>query len=283
MQVSVIIPTLNAGPLLKALLSGLLAQDPAPSEIIIIDSSSKDNTRVIAQQCGARVILVPEKSFDHGRTRNRAAAEARGDILVFMTQDALPADTHLLASLTAPLRKPVVAAAYGRHLPRPDASPLEVFARRFNYPDTPCIKGREDIPRLGIKAFFFSNVCSAIKRGPFLEVGAFPEGIPLNEDMVLAAKLIGKGYQISYMPEAAVIHSHNTSLVQQFHRYYNIASSLRKNAWILEQARPEGEGARFLKEQVRFVLGQRKYVWLPYILLDSLAKYAGYRMGLLTG
>ena len=283
MQVSVIIPTLNAGSLLKDLLSGLLVQDPAPSEIIIIDSSSEDNTRVIAQQYGAKVILLPGKTFDHGKTRNRAAAEARGDILVFMTQDALPADNHLLATLTVPLRKPSVAAAYGRHRPRPDASPLEVFARRFNYPDEPSEKCRDDIPALGIKTFFFSNVCSAIRKELFLEAGMFPEGIRSNEDMVIAAKLIMGGYRIAYVPGATVIHSHRTSLLRQFSRYYNIASSLRNNRWILEHARPEGEGARFLKEQVRFVLGQRKYAWLPYILLESLAKYAGYRTGLLTG
>ncbi|HTR45424.1 MAG TPA: glycosyltransferase, partial [Thermodesulfovibrionales bacterium] len=74
MQVSVIIPTLNAGSLLKDLLSGLLVQDPAPSEIIIIDSSSEDNTRLIAEQYGTKVILLPGGTFDHGRTRNRAAA-----------------------------------------------------------------------------------------------------------------------------------------------------------------------------------------------------------------
>ena len=283
MQVSVIIPTLNAGSLLKDLLSGLLVQDPAPSEIIIIDSSSEDNTRLIAEQYGTKVILLPGGTFDHGRTRNRAAAEARGDILVFMTQDALPADNHLLATLTVPFRKPSVAAAYGRHIPRPDASPLEVFARRFNYPDEPSEKCRDDIPTLGIKTFFFSNVCSAIRKELFLEAGMFPEGIRSNEDMVIAAKLIMGGYRIAYVPGATVIHSHRTSLLRQFSRYYNIASSLRNNRWILEHARPEGEGARFLKEQVRFVLGQRKYAWLPYILLESLAKYAGYRTGLLTG
>jgi rhamnosyltransferase len=80
-----------------------------------------------------------------------------------------------------------------------------------------------------------------------------------------------------------VIHSHNYSLSEQFERYYAIASSLRHYKWIFEYVRPEGEGIRFLKEQVRFVLKQRKYLWIPYIFLESGAKYAGYRIGLIAG
>lgn len=283
MQLSVIIPTLNAGDRLEDLLSGLLAQDVAPLEVIIIDSSSEDNTAVIAQRYGARIILVPREAFDHGGTRNMAAADARGDVLVFMTQDALPSDNSLLRNLISPLEKSDVAATYGRHIPGPDASPLETFARQFNYPDSSFTKGKEDIPKLGIKTFFFSNVCSAIKKDRFLEVGTFPEGIITNEDMAVAAKLILAGYRISYVSEAAVIHSHAHSLLKQFSRYYNIASALRSNSRILELARPEGEGLRFLREQMRFVLDHRKYAWIPYMFLESLMKYAGYKMGSLTG
>jgi rhamnosyltransferase len=104
-----------------------------------------------------------------------------------------------------------------------------------------------------------------------------------SEDMLIAAKLIVEGCKISYVPEAMVIHSHNYSLSKQFERYYAIASSLRHNNWIFEYVRPEGEGLRFLREQVRFVLKRRRYLWIPYIFLESAAKYAGYRIGLIAG
>ena len=96
-------------------------------------------------------------------------------------------------------------ASFGRQIPRPDASPTENFTRLFNYPETPMIKGIEDLPRLGIKTFFFSNVCSAIKTKEFKELGGFPENIIMFEDLIFAAKAILKGYKIAYVPEAKVM------------------------------------------------------------------------------
>ena len=59
MKVSVIIPTLNAGPSIGKLISTLLSQDHAPSEIIVIDSSSADNTISVAEESGAKTIVIP--------------------------------------------------------------------------------------------------------------------------------------------------------------------------------------------------------------------------------
>ncbi|MDH5202050.1 MAG: glycosyltransferase family 2 protein [Nitrospirota bacterium] len=283
MRISIIIPTLNAGDYIKKLLSMLYTQDRKFAEIIIIDSSSDDNTVDSVKGFGAKTIIIPGYTFNHGKTRNRAAMEAHGDLLVFMTQDALPFDNTFLRKLTAPLQMPDVAATFGRHIPRPEASPLEVFARQFNYPDTGSIKGMDDIKQYGIKTFFFSNVCSAIKKDLFIKAGMFPEGIRANEDMLIAAKLILSGYKVAYVPEAMVIHSHNYSLFRQFRRYYNIGSSLKNNSWILKYARAEGEGIRFVKGQICSVLKQHKYLWIPYIFLESLTKFAGYRIGLIAG
>lgn len=283
MQISVIIPTLNAGPYIETLLSALSAQDAKPSEIIIIDSSSEDNTVEIAKRFGAKTMMIPRHTFNHGKTRNMAAIEASGDILVFITQDALPFHTSLISNLTAPLRKQGIPAAYGRHIPRPDASPLEIFARQFNYPDSPMTKSADDINRYGIKAFFFSNVCSAIMKNIFVKVGMFPERVRTNEDMLLSARLILNGHKVAYVPDAVVVHSHNYSLFEQFKRYYNIGSFMKSNNWLLKYAHPEGEGLKFVKEEFFFVLNQHKYSWIPYIFLEHMAKYAGYRMGLIAG
>ena len=282
MRISLIIPTLNAGAHIEHLLSRLSAQDMKPLETIIIDSSSDDRTVEIARGFGARTIIIPRQSFNHGRTRNVAAGEAEGDILVFMTQDALPCDNRLLGSLTAPLNGDI-AAAYGRHIPRSDASPPEIFARQFNYPGSPLTKSMDDIALYGIKAFFFSNVCSAVRRDAFLKAGMFPEGIRANEDMLLAAKLLLDGRKIVYVPGAAVIHSHSYSLFRLFARYYNIGSSLRNNDWVLKYARSEREGLKFIREELSFLLERREYSWIPYIFLEAAAKYAGYRMGLIAG
>ncbi len=283
MGISVIIPTLNAGIYIEKLLFKIQTQDVKPSEVIIIDSSSKDNTIAIAKEFRAKTIVIPRYAFNHGKTRNMAAMEATGDILIFMTQDALPLDHTLFRTLTAPLHMSDVAATFGRQIPRSDASPLEIFTRKFSYPDTESIKGLDTIKQYGIKAFRFSNVCSALKKEVFLKIGMFSHDIKSNEDMVIAAKLILNGYRVAYIPKAIVIHSHKYSLLQQFKRYYNIGSSLKHNSWILRHAQAEKEGIRFVREQVRFVLKRHEYRWIPYIFLESVTKYIGYKIGLIVG
>jgi rhamnosyltransferase len=140
-----------------------------------------------------------------------------------------------------------------------------------------------DVKTYGIRTFFASNVCSAMKKDLFFRAGMFHEGIHANEDMLITAQFILDGYKVAYVPEAMVIHSHNYSLFRQFRRYYNIGASIKENRWLLEHARAEGEGITFLREQVRFTIKHREYRWIPYIFLESTAKYAGYRIGLLAG
>lgn len=282
MKISVIIPTLNAEKTLDNLINSLINQTLPPFEIIIIDSSSDDKTIQIAKNKGVNILQISRNHFNHGETRNMAAHYAKGEILMFMTQDALPVDKFLIKKLTSPLNIDNIAASFARHIPDNNASPLEEFARMFNYPEEEYIRGKEDISRFGIKTFFFSNVCSAVKKNIFLDAGAFPR-VRANEDMIFSAKLILNGFKIAYVPEARVIHSHNYFLLKQFIRYYNIGSSLRANKWILNLTRLEGEGLKFLKGELIFLKEKRKYQWIPYAIIEAITKYIGYRIGLLVG
>ncbi len=282
-MVSIIIPTLNAAHYLPELLTRLNEQTVKDNEIIIIDSSSSDNTVEIAESFSANVIIIPQKEFNHGTTRNLGAGQARGDILAFMTQDVLPVDECYLENLIKPLNEDRVAACFARQLPREDAIPPERFARAYNYPDMPIIKGREDISSMGIKTFFLTNVCSAIKKDAYVEAGRFPNDIIMDEDLVLAAKLVLKDYKIAYVPEARVYHSHNYSPVDQFKRYFDIGVALSRERWILELASAEGAGVKYLKDQIRFLWRSGYKQWLPYVVAETAAKFAGYRLGLIEG
>lgn len=280
-RASVIIPTLNAAAWLPELIARLKSQSLPPSEIIVVDSSSSDGTAELAAAHGARVVSVARDDFDHGGTRNLAARQAQGDVLVFLTQDALPLDDGFLAALVRPLlEEEGVAAVCGRQVPRPDADVLDRTAREFNYPPEPTRKTLADADRYGIKAFFFSNVCSAVRRDAFEEAGGFPEPAILNEDMVLAARLMQAGYAVAYEPGARVWHSHRYSPVQQFRRYFDIGVSLRMNDRLLRYAKAEGEGARLLRHQLRVLSRERRWGTMPRLMLEAAAKYAGYRLGL---
>lgn len=281
MKVSVIVPTRNGRKDLGRLFRTVREQTFRPVQILVVDSSSDDDTSNICKAADADLIQIDPKTFDHGGTRNLAASKAEGEILVFMTQDALFKDNESLEKLIKPLEKTTVAASYGRQIPKEDANPIEVFVRSFNYPSAEVIKGIDDLPRLGVKTFFFSNACSAIKKGAYKEVGGFPEKTIMNEDMFLAAKLILRGYKIAYQPEAMVYHSHNYPLTTLFKRYFDIGAFFNRNRWIKNMASSEREGIRYLKEEIRFLSANGERNWIPYALADTSVRFLGYRVGLL--
>ena len=281
MKVSVIIPTRNAGKYLGRFFKTIREQSLRPVQILVVDSSSDDETSEICKASGADLIQIDAKTFDHGGTRHLAASEARGDILVFMTQDASFKDEDCLKNLISPLKDSTIAASYGRQIPREEANPVEVFAKSFNYPTTETVKGLDDLPKLGVKTFFFSNVCSAIKKGPYEEVGGFLEKTIMNEDMFLAARLVMKGYKIAYQPNAIVYHSHNYTLTTQFKRYFDIGVFFNRNQWIKHVAILEMEGVRYLKEEIGFLFSKGQIDWIPYALVDTTIRFLGYRVGLL--
>lgn len=280
-KVSVIIPTRNGGKYLERLFKTLKEQTLRPAQLLVVDSSSEDDTLTMCKDFGADLIRIDATTFDHGGTRNLAASKAEGEIIAFMTQDTFFKNKTALENLIVPLEKPMIAASYGRQIPTADANPVETFVRSFNYPPTPTIKGIDNVPHLGVKTFFFSNVCSAIKKSAFEEVGRFPERTIVNEDMFLAAKLIMKGYKIAYQPHAIVYHSHNYSLRQQFKRYFDIGVFFSRNRWLKDLVNSEMEGIKYVKEEVRFLSVNGKGKWIPYALVDTAMRFLGYRTGLL--
>ncbi|MCX8031261.1 MAG: glycosyltransferase family 2 protein [Thermodesulfovibrionales bacterium] len=280
MNVSVIIPTLNGEKYISKLIERLWEQTKKPEEVLIIDSSSVDRTLEISRKLGAKVIKINRKSFDHGGTRNYAIKNTKSETVVLLTQDAIPKDSYFLQNLTQPLSDPLIPLSYGRHIPYLHANPIEIFSRKFNYPDQPSIKDISHLSTLGIKTFFCSNVCSALRKKEFFEVGGFPDNIIMNEDMILAAKLILKGYKVAYQPSAEIFHSHNYSIKEYFQRFFDIGVSMSMNKWLLQKTNIEKEGFRFLIEQTRYLINQKKFFYTFYGYLLAVAKFSGYRLGL---
>ena len=280
MIVKVVVPTYNASLYIKGQLKLLKDQTLKPSEILVIDSASSDGTRDIALSLGARVVVIKKEEFSHGRTRNMALHLLDNtDVVVFMSQDAIPKDRFLIEKLVKVLEGKVVAS-YARHVPREDAKPTEFAYRLFNYPDKEMEKGKELVRKLGIRTFFFSNVCSAIRFDIFKEVGGFPEDVAVAEDLVFAAKLVKEGYRIAYVPEACVYHSHNFGPIYYFRRYFDLGRSLRNYYWIVSNNHIGDHSRGILKEQLKFILKNRKILWIPYWILEGFLKFLGFHVGL---
>lgn len=201
-------------------------------------------------------------------------------ILVFMTQDAILEDRDSFCTLLAAFCDRKVGLAYGRQLPRPGADWIETHARLYNYPDESQVRVREDIYRLGFKTAFCSNSFAAYRRKALKQVGGFPNRQIMIEDSIVGARLLLSGWSLSYNAEAVVIHSHAYSLKQEFSRYFDIGVSHSRNSQLLcEFGRPEGEGLRYVKSELKYLI-TRAPLLIPNAILRSFSKYIAYRFGL---
>ena len=280
MDISIIIPTRNAEEYINNLIINLNNQTIKPKEIIVIDTNSKDETKKICKQHNeVKFIQINDGEFDHGGTRNRAAKKASGDILIFMTQDAIPNNNRFIEELIKPLGKNNIVASYGRQLPSESSSELEKFARGFNYTNEDVIKSKDDIDKLGVKAFFFSNVCSAFIKEEFYKVGGFPEKTIMNEDMIIASKFIFNNKKTYYASKAEVIHSHNYTYIQQFKRNFDVGVVFADSGHYFAGVKSESEGVKFVKEAIRYLIKRKKVHLIPYLIIESGFKFIGYKLG----
>lgn len=277
-SISVVIPTLNAANRLPVLLEAISEQTVGPVELIVVDSSSEDGTAELAECFGAKVKSISRSSFNHGLTRHEAFLESNGDIVCFLTDDAVPTSNRYLEELIAPFQDSKVALVSGRQLPKADARRFEQLVREFNYPSESSVRTAADIPELGIKAFFASDVCSAYRRSAYFECGGFGK-CSTNEDMLMAARFINTGYKVAYAADAQVFHSHNLTPRQQYRRNKAVGYFLATHKAELCDVEETGEGVRLAKTVAAKLIAERKLLELFTFGVDCVARLAGNRAG----
>lgn len=278
-RVSIIIPTLNAEGYLPPLIHALKTQTHVPEEILIVDSESTDQTCAIAEQEQICVHKVKRSAFDHGGTRNLAAGLTTGDYIFFLSQDALPVNEHYIEEMIKSLEQDQVVMTTARQIARVTAPPIEKLTRRFNYPADSFVRTKADIAGLGIKAYFFSDVCSAYRREFFEEMGGFESPILTNEDMLMASRALGHGYAIGYCAEAKVYHSHKYTLTQQYKRNFDVSVFLQTHKDEIESGSSTGEGIRMVLYIEKELLKKGRIGSMIWCVFDSGAKFLGNRAG----
>ena len=183
-NVDVIIPTYRPGKEFTELLTRLERQECPPDRIVVMNTGEQYWNREWEKCKLVEVHHLEQKDFDHGGTRRRAAELSDARVMVFMTQDALPADHKLIGNLLKALdQNEKTGAAYARQLPKSDCGFLERYTRSFNYPEHSSVKSLSDVKQYGIKTYFCSNVCAAYKRETYQEVGGFVNRAIFNEDL----------------------------------------------------------------------------------------------------
>lgn len=279
---AVVVPVYNGGAIWKqaaAALAQAVQADPR-FHVLVVDSSSTDDSAQVARQAGFAVHTVSTADFDHGGTRNLAVEMlVDAQVVVFLTQDAILCDAGALRSLVQAFSNPLLAVAYGRQLPHVDANPIAAHARRFNYGPQPYVAGIESRSAFGLKTVFTSNSFAAYRRSVFQQLGGFPQKVILSEDMFFAARAVQAGYKVAYVPVACVRHSHNYSPLEEFRRYFDIGVFQADQGWIGQEfGGAGGEGKRFLISELCYLL-RHAPLWLPRAWLHDALKICGYKLG----
>lgn len=281
--VAALVPTYRPDKKFSRLLQ-MLGRQTYPVKQLIIMNTEKSlwNEGGYDGIPGLEVHHVTKAEFDHGGTRRLGMRYVHADVCICMTQDAVPADEYLVERLVEALSQKLddpVAVAYARQLPDKDCRVIERYTREFNYPAKSLVKTKADLPRLGIKTYFCSNVCAAYNMDIYHRMDGFVPKTIFNEDMLYAADVIDAGYGIAYAAEARVIHSHNYSGIQQLRRNFDLAVSQAEHPEVFQGLKSEGEGIRMVKQTARYLCNQKRWYLLPELALQSACKYGGYLLG----
>jgi len=278
--VAVVIPTFNAARHWPKLSEGIRSQSLVPDEVIVIDSSSTDGTADLARKNAFTVLEIAPRDFNHGGTRQMGADyAASADILIYLTQDAVPFEPNAFRNLIRAFDDPEVAAAYGRQLPRENATPIEAHARHFSYPAMSRVRSWESRSTMGFKSIFFSNAFGAYRREALLSVAGFSSDVIFGEDTLVVARMHRAGWKTAYVANALVRHSHAYSIGEEFRRYFDIGVLHARERWLIDQfGSASGEGWRFILSELKYLLKHGPYL-LPSAWIRTAAKYLGYRIG----
>jgi len=275
MTISIIILTKNAGDVFKSVLDGIFTQNIKFLEVIIVDSGSKDNTLKIAKEYPVKIIEIQPEEFGHGITRNFGASLAKGNHIVYLTQDAIPNDINWLKELMEPFKDSNIAGVYGRQIPKKDENIIDKFFYLSLYSDKDIMW--KNHKNLGVDTIF-SDVNSAIRKDILLKY-PFDNDIIVSEDHEWAHRVLKEDYAIFYNSKASVVHSHSYNLKNAFKRHFDIGVSYNKISIV-------GTTYRFIKKGIQshlreqsFIIKNGYFYLVSYCIIKDIFKLMAFMLG----
>lgn len=281
MNIDIICPLYNAEKDIEGLHKSLLKQKNVKiNEIKYVLTESKDNTEEKLKKLNINFKKIKKDEFSHGLTRENEAFDSKADILVFITQDVNIVRDDWLYNLTKDIANGEVDACYSRQLC--DNNTIEKYTRESNYPKESKIVSKEDIEKLGLKTFFFSDASSAIKRETFVKLNGYDhKKLIINEDMYIAYKLITNGYKIKYCADSEVIHSHIFTLKQYYDRYKDTGKFFKENSY-LNNYKVNQAGGSMAKYVLKRAWQDKNLSVLIKFVPNMTARFIGMKVGKVT-
>ena len=277
MKVEIICPLYNAENYIENLHDNILKQKNVDFSVRYLLTESTDKTESILKSKKLIYDKVEKKDFSHSLTRELAARNSKANIIVFISQDVEPSDENWLYYLVKDIIDGSVSATYSRQITK--FNNLEKYTREKNYPKESKIVSKDDINDLGLKAFFFSDAASAIKKEVFEQLNYYDnKRLPINEDMYIAHKLITNGYKIKYCSDSIVYHSHNFKLKELFNRYKLTGQFFKENSYLDEYGTTDS-GIKLAMYVLKRVFQEGRILLLFRYPFDMGARFIGMKAG----
>lgn len=200
-------------------------------DVTYLLTESEDDSKGILDGLNAKYIEISRDEFSHSLTREKAAHMAKGDIIVFISQDIKLLDDKWLYNLVCDIIDKKCEAAFSKQIC--DNKTIERYTRQKNYGNESRIVSKEDVKRFGIMTYFYSDASSAIRKDIFQKLNGYDgKNLLTNEDMYIAFKIINNGYRIKYASDSIVNHSHKYTYNALFHRYFDQGVFLAQHRYI---------------------------------------------------
>lgn len=302
LKATICIPVYNGEKYLAQIFESLHSQKlKDPFEVLVIDSGSTDGSLEIINNAqkkykNIRLQEIPNKEFGHGKTRNLAAQMAKGEFIVYITHDAIPAHDYWLYEIIKPFElNQGIVGVLGKQDPRPQCVPLlkyeiqSVFSNLGNDCGTTLYYKDSFMKEQGIKdlAYFYSDVNAATRRVFILNEIPYRD-VPYSEDQMFGRDIVEAGYIKAYAGRANVVHSNDITLGEYKHRMFDETLGLRKIG--VEMTKPKRIAmvkliaSGVLRDTVNIIRDpdyslKRKLYWTALNPLYHIEKWRGVALG----
>ena len=104
-SVDVVIPSYRPDEKFSRLVKKLQEQEYPIGTIFVINTKAGRFPKEVEQMEKVKVSHIERREFDHGATRDMGMQMSKAEIVVFMTQDAVPADEYVIGNLVKVLEE----------------------------------------------------------------------------------------------------------------------------------------------------------------------------------
>lgn len=188
---------------------------------------STDGSREIALKCGAKIIDIPNGTFDHGLTRNIGVEHTTGKLIYLTVQDAWIVDNDMLEKMVQHFKDSNVMALTGDQAVshEKDKNPVRWYRRysdhHLDVRQVTDVDAFKNLPQSAQqKLVAWDNVVAMYRKSALMELPFVQT--EMAEDWIWSYQALLKGWKLLRDSSLLVYHYHHATIGYTFKTAYSI-------------------------------------------------------------